>query len=282
MHLTRETTRDASLPHHSSLKEASTEPKTDIRSNQSCSTGEDESWKTFDNIAAMGLTLRNDEANLISQSVELPSIRPRVGQSTDAEEFTQHAVRPFHKWMRHLHRRARPLDLEDGGDWSEPFPEYTYSSDVDSAASHRKSSSGSSFDLVAAVKSASVSLASASVVTRRKHQNGRSSFYARTERSSRASLSVPRCSEDSTYLDGPLEADPAVTERLLQRRRILEELITTEENYIGDVKFLSNVSVLRLGNALVITDHWCGRSMSPSWRHCRLHIRNCAPQSTGT
>jgi hypothetical protein len=35
--------------------------------------------------------------------------------------------------------------------------------------------------------------------------------------------------------------DQAVTERSLQRRRILEELIETEESYIGDVRFLMNV-----------------------------------------
>ena len=35
--------------------------------------------------------------------------------------------------------------------------------------------------------------------------------------------------------------DPAIMERSLQRRRILEELISTEESYIGDVRFLMNV-----------------------------------------
>jgi hypothetical protein len=35
--------------------------------------------------------------------------------------------------------------------------------------------------------------------------------------------------------------DQAVTNRLLQRRRVLEELIMTEESYVADVKFLMNV-----------------------------------------
>lgn len=39
--------------------------------------------------------------------------------------------------------------------------------------------------------------------------------------------------------------DQAVTERSLQRRRILEELIETEESYIGDVRFLMNVRTFR-------------------------------------
>jgi hypothetical protein len=35
--------------------------------------------------------------------------------------------------------------------------------------------------------------------------------------------------------------DAATVERSLQRRRILEELISTEEGYIGDIRFLINV-----------------------------------------
>ena len=50
-----------------------------------------------------------------------------------------------------------------------------------------------------------------------------------------------RLSEDVTHQERPSLADPAITDRSLQRRRILEELITTEESYIGDVRFLMNV-----------------------------------------
>lgn len=41
--------------------------------------------------------------------------------------------------------------------------------------------------------------------------------------------------------------DRAMVQRALQRRRILEELISTEEAYIGDVRFLINVSGFVLG-----------------------------------
>ena len=50
-----------------------------------------------------------------------------------------------------------------------------------------------------------------------------------------------RLSEDVTHQERPSLADPAITDRSLQRRRILEELITTEESYIGDIRFLMNV-----------------------------------------
>ncbi|RYP74643.1 hypothetical protein DL771_002909 [Monosporascus sp. 5C6A] len=64
-----------------------------------------------------------------------------------------------------------------------------------------------------------------------------------------ASVSAPRYSEDSTCFEGSFFVlDPAVTERQLQRRRILEELISTEESYIGDVKFLMNVYVTILAS----------------------------------
>lgn len=60
-------------------------------------------------------------------------------------------------------------------------------------------------------------------------------------------MSSNRCSEDSGGLDRPQNLDKAAVERSLQRRRILEELISTEEGYIGDVRFLMNVSCLRVG-----------------------------------
>ncbi|ROT40036.1 Dbl homology domain-containing protein [Sodiomyces alkalinus F11] len=43
-------------------------------------------------------------------------------------------------------------------------------------------------------------------------------------------------------------ADRAAIQRALQRRRILEELISTEEGYIGDVRFLMNVYVTILAS----------------------------------
>jgi hypothetical protein len=55
-------------------------------------------------------------------------------------------------------------------------------------------------------------------------------------------MSCPRASEDSALLDITPLVDSAAIERSLQRRRILEELITTEESYIGDIRFLMNVS----------------------------------------
>ncbi|KAK8048847.1 RhoGEF domain-containing protein [Apiospora phragmitis] len=45
-----------------------------------------------------------------------------------------------------------------------------------------------------------------------------------------------------------MSIDPTVMERQLQRRRVIEELISTEESYIGDIKFLMNVYVTILAS----------------------------------
>lgn len=154
---------------------------------------------------------------------------------------------PFHKWMRSLHRRAthRPAAWDPNGNsplWQHLGPKDANRSGFHRRRGHRKSSSGSSFGFVSAVQSASVSLASVSAVTRSRRNTTRSHCPSRTDRSSRASLSGPRLSEDSMTRERPVTVDTAATQRSLQRRQILEELINTEENYIGDVRFLMNVS----------------------------------------
>jgi hypothetical protein len=88
------------------------------------------------------------------------------------------------------------------------------------------------------MKSASISIASFSIAPRSRKLG--TSHHHQTDRSSKAS-NVGRFSEDSSYIDRGIIIDQAVTNRLLQRRRVLEEIITTEESYVADVKFLMNV-----------------------------------------
>ncbi|UQC80492.1 RhoGEF domain-containing protein [Colletotrichum lupini] len=76
----------------------------------------------------------------------------------------------------------------------------------------------------------------------------RSLAYSKTERSSRGSFTATRFSEDSCNAEWPAQVDPLATERALQRRRILEELISTEEGYIADVRFLMNVYITILAS----------------------------------
>ena len=100
---------------------------------------------------------------------------------------------------------------------------------------HQKSDSWtSSLGLITAVKSASVTVASASIATlSRKNTNRRRGH----QRSSVLSGSEARQSMDSQRSI----VDQAAQQRSRSRREKLEELIKTEEGYVADVKALSDV-----------------------------------------
>ncbi|KAL2165184.1 hypothetical protein VTH06DRAFT_480 [Thermothelomyces fergusii] len=159
-------------------------------------------------------------------------------------------AKPFQKWMKTLHKRVLRQQEAlgcDGNAMAGPHePWGGYSAAMGAARRRDSSSESSSFAFVAAARSASISMASTSLWTRSWITTGRSSCGRKTERSSRASMSGPRVSEDSYRSERQGPVDPGVVERALQRRHILEELISTEENYIRDVKFLMNVYVTML------------------------------------
>lgn len=181
---------------------------------------------------------------------------------------------PFHRWMKTLRRRAaqrRHTATMDEMLFDSPSVEDLRQTSNKSSHLHRRlSSSGSSMGFVEAVKTASVSLASGSILARSRRNSMRSSrTRTQTDRSSRASTSSNRCSEDSVGLDKPIFLDKAAVERSLQRRRILEELISTEEGYIGDVRFLMNVSAPPIATCYLSTLLNDGsRFMSRSLSHC--------------
>ncbi|KAK3393022.1 hypothetical protein B0H63DRAFT_554469 [Podospora didyma] len=210
-----------------------------------------EEWPTLDMMPTTG----SDDTVTQEQELEITEYFSREGGTpvrTTQDGAVLGSSRPFYKWIRTLQKRAirrqDALGCEDGAG-----PCYL---DTDAKSSfawgssrHRQSSSGSSFGFVAAVKSASISLTSASLLTRSRRNTLRSSRgHSRTDRSSRASVSGARLSEDSICQDRQMIMDPSIMERSLQRRRILEELISTEESYIGDVRFLMNVYVTILAS----------------------------------
>lgn len=174
-----------------------------------------------------------------------PTQPPSVSSESENTEPGA-STNPFQKWMKSLHRRAngRSKRLRSSGSGSlRGFLQDDDSYNLCPDRIHTKSSSGSSFAFVSAVKSASIGLASVSTRTKSRLGTMHSRDYSRTDRSSRLSMQAPRLSEDSA-LESELapSADPAAIGRSLRRRRILEELIMTEEDYIGDVRFLMNVS----------------------------------------
>ncbi|KAG7438974.1 hypothetical protein Forpi1262_v001371 [Fusarium oxysporum f. sp. raphani] len=143
--------------------------------------------------------------------------------------------------MRSLHRRVSQRDhgkvwSPDTG-WENLECSGAYQRSIRRRLSRRLSSSESSFGFIEAVQSASISIASASAISRSRRHHRLSHCWSRTERSSRASLSAPRFSEDSIPFE-KVSIDVAAIQRSLRRRQIIEELINTEESYIGDIRFL--------------------------------------------
>ncbi|EXF86532.1 RhoGEF domain-containing protein [Colletotrichum fioriniae PJ7] len=210
-----------------------------------------EAWNTLSSMAVLGLEPNNGD----SHDDLIPFPRISVDDSDDddhelSDSDTSSKRGPFHKWMRTLHRRAKQRPRPMNGDGSLPWKllDSADRSALSRRTRHRRSSSGSSFGFVAAVKSASVSLASGSAITRPRGNSRRSLAYSKTERSSRGSFTATRFSEDSCNVEWSVEVDPLATERALQRRRILEELISTEEGYIADVRFLMNVYITILAS----------------------------------
>lgn len=154
-----------------------------------------------------------------------------------------HPKGPFSRWMRSLHRHAsHRLSTTHENRRSE-------SDTVDQTSlppthfAPQESSVRSSSGFVAAVRSATVSLASISTIARSRSRNTTSSRgLSKNDRGSKAESRATRLSEESAFVEKTTRIDGAAIERSMQRRRILSEIIVTEEGYISDIRFLSNVS----------------------------------------
>lgn len=177
----------------------------------------------------------------------LRNIEPmnEVEDTVDERDFEQDSLAsleptPFRRWMSTLRRRrqkTRPTAVTprkqrwilDDFDCKGPSPRSQH-------YRHRKSSSqSSSLGFVSAVKSATVTIASTSIAPLSK----RTTHYRRgQQRSSVLSGYETRPSVDSERS----VLDEAAKQRSRKRYEKVEELIRTEENYIADVKALSNVS----------------------------------------
>ncbi|KAK0383235.1 hypothetical protein NLU13_9148 [Sarocladium strictum] len=173
-------------------------------------------------------------------------------ESKSAKPAPTQEKRSFNRWMKSLRRRAvhssSAQSIVSGLALELESPGYPSQVEVVQASRHRKMSSDSSLAFITAVRSASVSLASMSAVARSKRTHPRSLARSRTDRSSRASFTAHRISEDSALQEQYTVPDIASVQRSAQRRRILEELINTEESYIGDLRFLMNVYITILAS----------------------------------
>lgn len=150
------------------------------------------------------------------------------------------APKPFHRWIKSLrrraahrrdaahHRRAESLFLS---------PNQSRQQNA-SGRCKAQSSSGSSFNLLTTVRSAAVSTLSISAAinpnTGVKPPRD-ASLYDES-----ITMGYPERSASNECLS-QRQQHTASRERSFQRRRILEELINTEEGYLGDLRFLMNV-----------------------------------------
>lgn len=158
----------------------------------------------------------------------------------------------FQHWIRSLRRRAMHRSSVRSLAGSAATADNHHKEGL-RALRRRKLSSDSSLAFITAVRSASVSLASASAVARSRRTQIRSHGRSRTDHSSRASFAGHRISEDNAAQEQLILPDIDAVQRAAQRRRILEELIATEESYISDLRFLMNVrsAIIRAGGLLI-------------------------------
>lgn len=166
--------------------------------------------------------------------------------STMVTKSATPTTHPFRRWISTLRRknstnigslkvRRERWSLDDFDETVSGRPSLPRRQTI---SSHRKTSSWSSSGFAEAVKSATAGLGTLSVAPL--GRKSRRSILRSSDMSSRLSRSGNRTSMDSghgsTYL-----VDEAAWARGIQRRRTLEELVSSEESYISDLKVLVNV-----------------------------------------
>lgn len=147
------------------------------------------------------------------------------------------------RWITTLRKRNVHQNMLTGDDstLSESKNQQKTQPQCETANNGRKRSLSlsSSLAFVTTVKSASMTIASASIAppSHRKNLNG---ITRREKRSS--DFSDARMSYESNPLSlGALMEEEDAWKRAVQRRYILEELVSSEESYISDMKALFNV-----------------------------------------
>ncbi|RKF60055.1 putative dbl homology [Golovinomyces cichoracearum] len=210
---------------------------TDSQRGQSCD--------TLENIVELGLSFDGENTK---SDCRKKFERFSLEEDEDINTQNFELRRPFNKWARNLEQRASRRRKTTGHDTnkSDKGGNLFESPGTQRRSAHKKSSSGSSFGFVTAVKSASISFTSFSIAAKSK-KTIQSSRQQCTDRSSKTSNTLT-ASEDSSYISSGIFVDQAVTKRSLQRRRVLEEIISTEESYVADIKFLTNVYVTLLAS----------------------------------
>ncbi|MCJ1426910.1 hypothetical protein MMC29_004813 [Sticta canariensis] len=162
---------------------------------------------------------------------------------------------PFRRWVTTLRRRNSRrkgnliprLERWSLDEFDDVKPAALALPGGENTMRHKKSSSWSSSAFVTAVQSATASLLPLSIAPQSR-KTRRSGPLRSSHRSSRISDGVNRASMDSNQGSAQI-IDEAAWGRAVQRRRTLEELISSEESYITDLKFLINVYFTLIASA---------------------------------
>ncbi|KAF2273398.1 uncharacterized protein EI97DRAFT_436053 [Westerdykella ornata] len=149
---------------------------------------------------------------------------------------------PFRRWMsilrrRHLYQDASSI-ISSFHDDSGVYP-LDRSTSVQSAESHPtySDSASSSLGFVTRVKTASLTVSGASITTASERTSVQNKPCSRTRA---GTLPEIRRSTDSTATNLGTTLDEDAWLRSLQRRQIVEEIVSSEESYVADLKTLSN------------------------------------------
>jgi hypothetical protein len=177
-----------------------------------------------------------------------PYIEPPVADQ-DTVTSSRSVQEPFSRWMNtlRLKKASYKTRVRPKADtlFLQPSDQSVVNSPEPSVRGHRKSGSwASSANFVTAVKSATITVASASIAPLSRSASKRSGYRRLYRGSSGLFESEPRFSTDSGRPSLSLIVDDAVRQRARKRREKIEELIKTEESYLSDLKALSNVSLL--------------------------------------
>lgn len=174
--------------------------------------------------------------------------QPDGPQAQDIIPLGSGGTHPFKRWMKTLRRRksayrqiSSPLirgwSVDETGNRTETPGFHTFPR---GQAKHSKRSSVASSGLIGTVKTASLSIASFGVAPRSK-RHSRASNQRSTIGSGPYSDSDVRPSVDSGRPTTISSIDDAAWTRAAKRRQILEEILSSEESYVADLKALTNV-----------------------------------------
>ena len=183
---------------------------------------------------------------VLSQHQQSMNAEPAVRRVTEQGNVEQRSCpiqpRPLRRWMSKLRRNHTTTKRETSSDAPGPTPDARPLSPIISTSHRRQRSSPSVntsfFSVIRTTPSGGPDHSSRSMVRR----NGASPYRRSLARSSENSNRPVRVSEDNRSVRMSPFYDEAVWKRAAQRRRILEELISSEESYIADMKILVNVS----------------------------------------